>query len=614
VAGQAEQDHIVAAVALAGGAEGDVQAELNPRGEIQLAVMRQPQHEQPRRRIGPTVRGLLGAMPVLMERRGTADPTGRSTRANRFGQNAGDRTAIPECQPMSEEPTPEHDKPPSPWRRVVLRAQALRRPLLLMAGTGAVLGGLAGYWNAYQAVKGARASDPQAADALLTHGEQRTVAVLAFANLGDAAADDGFSEGVGEELVHVLSRVPGLRVIGRRSALEFKGQSVALTEVARRLQATYLVEGSVRRNGGSVRIAARLVNGSSGAVLWSGQFERSEQDLMAAQADLALQIAGGLKLPLDASTLAGSGTRSAEAWRLFMQAQRLPPGQRSVLYQRALALDPRFARAHVELAEEVLAGDWRGRDAPAVGAAMVPHLEAALRIDPRLALAHGRLATAAALADDLEAMRRHAANALQLDPGDMAALNWSAELALRDVRVEDSLALRRKMVDVEPLSPLARLHLAERLRLANQPAQALAAVEQALLLKPDWRAALVEKALVLLELGRRDEALALARPFAWVDVFVLAGSADDLASARRSTGLNEHRLAALALADGRYDIFFDHFEADHSDFMDRNIAMFDRALDPVREQPRFRAWLARHGMQDAHDKAQAWRAANPRPR
>ena len=505
---------------------------------------------------------------------------------------------------------------PRTWlHRAWARVLKLRRPLLMLAGVGAVLGGLAGYWNAWRAVKdvsivaAAPTADPTAAQP-----SARTLAVLAFANLGDDPADAVFAEGVGEELVHVLSRVTGLRVTARRSALQFQGKSVPMAEMARQLQVSYLVDGSVRRTGERVRIGAQLVDGGSGAVLWSGQFEREMKDAMAAQGDLALQIAQQLKLPLDAATLAGSGTKNVQAWQLFMQAQRLPPGKREPLYRQALALDPAFARVHVELAEEVLSGDWFGRDAAAVAGRMVPHLEAALRIDPRSALAHGRLATAAALANDLEAMSRHVRKALELDPGDMPGHNWSSELEWQAGRIDDALVLRRKMTELEPLSALARLHLAERLRLAQRPAQALVAVDQALLLKPDWRNALFEKAMILLALGRRDEALAIARRFDWVDVFAVAGSAQDLAAMRQRSGLSEHRMAALAFSEGRYDAFLDHFEKDHSDFMGRNTALYDIALDPVRGHPRFKAWLARYGMEQAHERAQAWRAANPAPR
>lgn len=509
---------------------------------------------------------------------------------------------------MDAEPGPASAQRVPLWRRAWARVQALRKPLLVVAGVGAVLGGLAGYWNAYrvvQDVSGTAAAPTAAAPAA------RTLAVLAFAHLGEGKADAVFAEGVGEELVHVLSRVKGLRVTARRSALQFKDKALPMAEMARQLQVAYLVDGSVRRTGERVRIGAQLVDGASGTVLWSGQFERDLKDAMAAQGDLALQIAQQLQLPLDAATLAGSGTRNTQAWQLFMQAQRLPRGQRGELYRQALALDPAFARVYVELAEEELGNPVPGRDSAAVGARMVPHLEAALRIDPRLALAHGRLATSAALRDDLEAMRRHARQALELDPNDMPGRNWTAELALADVRIGDALAQRRAMAEIEPLDPLARLHLAELLRLAQQPQAALAVIDEALLLKPGWTPAEVEKAMILRVLGRRDEALVLARRHDWVEVFGLAGSEEDLAALRRRQGLSEHRQAALAFFEGRYEPFFEHFERDHSDFMDRNRALLEPMLDPVRSHPRFKAWLARHGMEAAHDKAQVWRAANP---
>jgi adenylate cyclase len=514
---------------------------------------------------------------------------------------------------MSDEPPPTDSRREPAWRRAWARLQHLRRPLIVLAGVGTLLGGLAGYWNAYRAARdaaGERVSAPTRPAEL----SERTIAVLPFSNLGNDPADAAFAEGLGEELVHLLTRVKGLRVTARRSALQFKGQQLPMTDMAQRLQSAYLVDGSVRRMGDTVRIGAQLVDGRSGAVLWSGQFERDLKDVLAAQTDLALQVGRSLKLPLDASTLAGSGTKNLKAWQLFQQAQRQPPGDggREALYRQALALDPAFARVHVELAEEELQRHHRtGTDGRSAADSMVPHLEAALRIDPHLALAHGRLATAAAMRDDLETVARHARKALELDPGDAAGHHWTAELALHELRIDDALAEHRALVDLEPLAALARLHYGNLLRLTGQQSQALAPIEQALLLEPDWPEALFEKAMALLALGRREEALVIARRHNWIEIFGLAGSADDLAAARALSGLNEHRRASLAFFDGQYDTFFDHFEKDHSNFMDRNRAPFDPMLDRVREHPRFKAWLARHGMEQAHQKAQAWRAANP---
>ena len=152
--------------------------------------------------------------------------------------------------------------------------------------------------------------------------------------------------------------------------------------------------------------AGRRATGTP-AVLWSGQFERDLSDAMAAQSDLALQIGRGLKLPLDASTLAGSGTKNATAWQLFIQA---------------LALDPDFARAH-------------GRMATAMAMAMAVH-------------------------DDLQYVNRHERKALELDPGDPAGHHWTAELALQSLRVDEALAERHLLVELEPLHALPRLHLA----------------------------------------------------------------------------------------------------------------------------------------------------------
>jgi TolB-like protein len=112
----------------------------------------------------------------------------------------------------------------------------------------------------------------------------KSLAVLAFASLGDDKANEVLADGVSDELLDVLARVPGLRVVSRNSAFSFKGKSVPATEMARQLGVGYLVEGSVRRAGDRVRIAAQLTSGTDGAVRWSETFDREFKDVLAAQA------------------------------------------------------------------------------------------------------------------------------------------------------------------------------------------------------------------------------------------------------------------------------------------------------------------------------------------
>ncbi|HWH81210.1 MAG TPA: adenylate/guanylate cyclase domain-containing protein [Burkholderiaceae bacterium] len=498
-------------------------------------------------------------------------------------------------------------------------ASARRMPIRGIAVVGfiavaATVLGLGG-WRPWRA-QDARLPAAAAASAPAGVANQKTVAVLPFASLSEDKANEYFADGVTDELRNTLSRIPGLRVTARSSSSYFKGKTVPLTDMAHQLGVAYLVDGTVRKAGDHVRIGAQLVNAGDGAVLWSDTFDREFKDVLAAQAEVALQIAKKLKLPLDASSVVGSGTTNAEAWQTFLQAQRLPTGQRDGLYQRALALDPNFTRVYLAMAREAFGGSGPDQPRAERRALSVKYLNEALRIDPRTAEAYGRLASAEMLVDDMDAVRRNVRRALELDPNQIAAHNWQADLAMEAGRIDEALAERSMMLAFDPLSWLPRYQYARVLRLANQPAQALAVIDEALTLTPGndaARATQAEKAVILLRLGRRDEALTLARRIDDVDVLARAGTREDLVKLRRRTDLDAHDRAAVAMVGGQYDEFFDHLEAEHSVLPERCQVLFDPDVDPVRKLPRFKSWLEKYRLTAAHERAQAWRAANPAP-
>jgi tetratricopeptide (TPR) repeat protein len=416
---------------------------------------------------------------------------------------------------------------------------------------------------------------------------------------------------VSDELLNVLARVPGLRVVSRNSAHSFKGKSVPAPEMARQLGVGYLVEGSVRHAGERVRIAAQLTQGSDGAVLWSETFDRDFKDVLAAQAEVALQVAQKLKLPLDRSSLAGSGTSNAEAWQLVLEGRRRPLAEREPFYRRALALDPNFVQAHLQLANDAFESAWAGVDRPQARDRSVAHLETALRLDPRSAEAHGRMASAESLLDNTEAMRRHAKKALELNPNDLPGLHWSAVLAQEAGDMDQALSYFGRIADVEPLDAFAQYTFAKTLRLAGRPKTALTVVDRAMALGIDARDGNFFRALILADLGRRDQARALMQQVGSVNLEAELGSAEELAALDRRTDLNSHQRAWVDLALGRHEAFVAHAQEHVHDIGWRAEALFDPRFDPVRKLPAFVAWLEQCKLTPSHERAQAWRKANP---
>jgi TolB-like protein/tetratricopeptide (TPR) repeat protein len=508
-------------------------------------------------------------------------------------------------------PGPPEGLPPRTWRLRLLGWLArAKRPLLAVAAAGTVLSGLVGYWTTWRAVRG---GTPQELAVAKPGGALTTVAVMPFANLGDDKADEHFADGVTDELIHLLTRVRGLRVAPRLSSFYFKDKSVAATEAARQLGVAYLVDGSVRRSGGRVRITAQLVAAADGRVVWSRSHDRVFEEVLAAQSEIAIGIAGSLMPAIDPELgLSGSGTANPRAWQAYLEARRLPAGTREAAYRSVLALDPKFARVHTALAEDVLASASSGRLPPrAVHDRMTKHLEEALRIDPRDDHAWGLMGAAAQLVDDVAALREVARRALETDRDSAAGSGWLAEVKLLEGDIGAALPLLRLMAERLPLVDWARNHHVQALRLANRPAEALEAAEQALALDPENAWAQGEKVRSMLALGRLDEALALARQRNMHTILIRYGTADDLAALQQRKDLDAHAQAWLRFAAGHPESVVEHLEAAHSSIQARNRVIFDPEYDPLRGLASFKTWLAAHGLTEAHERALAWRAANP---
>jgi TolB-like protein len=214
----------------------------------------------------------------------------------------------------------------------------------------------------------ATASEPDEHETLAN-----SVAVLAFDNLSDDKGSEYFSDGISEELLTVLQKIPGLHVAARTSAFSFKGKNVTAQEIGQKLGVAHLVEGSVRKAGAVVRIAARLTRTDTGEQLWSENFTRDLKDVFAVQTELAQTIVGQLsgQLTNDAADPAAKaaiqaqvqaaekgGTKNVEAHEHYLQGRfhtnrysEKSADEALVEYQRAVELDPSFALAWAGLAE-----------------------------------------------------------------------------------------------------------------------------------------------------------------------------------------------------------------------------------------------------------------------
>lgn len=460
-----------------------------------------------------------------------------------------------------------------------------------------------------------------------------SVAVLAFADLSEARNGEYFSDGISEELLNVLAKVPGLRVAARTSSFYFKGKNLPVPEIASKLDVGYVVEGSVQRAGNRVKITAQLIK-ADGFHVWSDTFTRDVKDVFALQEEIAGLIATNLQLKLGA----GAGTASATDPRtvdLYLRAReavrrRTTDGfvEAERLLEQALEIQPDFARARATLADvwllqwnnQELIGQFGQRSSPRL-ARIRTEIDAALKLDPGLAEAHAALGALYLeewkFPEAVAELRR----ATALNPSYASAHQWLARALLADGRLDEALAEGQIAATLDPLSHRIQDNLSSFLDMAGRTEEALVVIERALAIMPDSDQALAFKAAYLDRLGRHDEALVAARravqldPFwrDWVyDVFVSASHKAEADAWPRTSGDNDARASFYRdLALGRADRAAAGLDAESTNWRDAAGFLFSRQYDSLRNDPRFVKFIGTLGLTEAYARARAWRAAHP---
>src|SRR6266853_764197 len=356
--------------------------------------------------------------------------------------------------------------------------------LLILALLLAIGGGL--LWRFASITRGPTEQPVAARPAAESKSEvnANSVAVLAFANLSDDEGSEYFSDGISEELLTVLQKIPGLHVAARTSAFWFKGKNATTQEIGGKLGVAHLVEGSVRKARDVVRIAARLTQAETGEQLWSENYTRDLKDVFAVQTELAQTIVGQLsgqltnaaadpaaKAAIQAQVQAAEkgGTKNVEAHQHYLQGRfytnrhsEKSAGEALSEYQRAVELDLAFALAWAGLAQTHV---WycnfsteggragfdahlaRARETAARALALEPNLPEALRVRTDLQLNFDFAWKGAG-----ETLR----TALALAPADPALLTDAGTLAIAKGDAARGIALYREAVALDPVNPLAR--------------------------------------------------------------------------------------------------------------------------------------------------------------
>ncbi len=451
------------------------------------------------------------------------------------------------------------------------------------------------------------------------------VAVLPLVNVGGSTDGDYFADGMTDELAGALADVEGLRVAARSSAFALKGTQLDAAALGRALNVGALLEGSVRRAGGRLRVATQLVSAADGLTLWSHSYEREERDVFAVQDEIARAVANALSLALrGGGAVAGEHPANAEAHDLYLRGLyhfrkvTKPELLRSVaFYEQALARDSTYALAWAALAVswETLADDWvaPGEAYPKAKVAA----ERALSLDPRLPTAHTARGGVLYFYEWKPAeAEREFLRALALSASTPEVGLFYSDLLASTGRADSALALARRSHAADPLYVDMSTQFGDMLRITGRADEALAVYRAALDLEPNRSDAWQGIGDVLAARGRRAEALAAYRRLPGKGVLARVATAVTLVElgrrdeARRELAalvaesrrryVRAEQVAAVYVALGERDsafVWLDRALRDRSSGMMRLASpTMARYWDPIRADPRFRQLLREVGI------------------
>jgi TolB-like protein/Flp pilus assembly protein TadD len=407
----------------------------------------------------------------------------------------------------------------------------------------------------------------------------KSIAVLPFADMSEKHDQEYFADGMAEEILDLLAKIPGLHVPARTSSFYFKGKSEDIPTIARRLLVANVLEGSVRRSGNHVRVTVQLVRADNGYHLWSETYDRTLDDLFKVQDEIAGEVVKTLKISMDANVASRTvPTTSAEAHRLFLQAQFLlhhgsrdSPKRAARYYQQAIDLDPRFAEAWAGLSRALNAGgQGTGQDRHQVRELALHAAERAVALDPKLAAAHVALGTVRYELDwDWAAANTEYEMARSLDPDDPHALNGAGLIAAVHGRLSDALRLFEQAAARDPLNQWTYFALGGIYYAMGRFTDSLTATRKGGELASDPEGVHAELAWVLLAAGHKNEALAEIekevdpgfRAFALARAYIVLGRKGDADTALAEVEKNfaadkPYYIAALHALRGHRDQAF----------------------------------------------------------
>jgi TolB-like protein/Tfp pilus assembly protein PilF len=437
------------------------------------------------------------------------------------------------------------------------------------------------------ATTSAPATTPLPASALVAIPiTDKSVAVLPFADMSEKRDQEYFSDGMAEEIIDLLVKIPDLRVPARTSSFYFKGKPTKIPDIARELGVANVLEGSVRRSGNHLRVTAQLVRADNGYHLWSETYDRQMTDVLVVQDEIAIAVVKALKASLLDAPVARSVTATgSEAYTIYLQGRSLfetagfaSGTSKAIEYlEQSTHLNSDFAPAWATLSRAYVAnyldngvGTYAQVRGAAHGAA-----ERALKIDPLMAEAHIAMARVLTIDWNWQGAQRETDRALELDPASADVARNAFYLSLQLGRFDEGIEHAKKATVIDPVNYYNYMRLGDAEYYGGKLAESEADYRKAVELQPNADGLHSSLALVLLAEGKHDAALA--------EVSRVADDTERELTLPRvlyGVGRKEDADRALAIADSKYSAKWP-FEigvlyASRKDF-DRAFLWWDRA-------------------------------------
>ena len=449
-----------------------------------------------------------------------------------------------------------------------------------------------------------------------------SLAVLPFVNTGGGEDADWLSDGVTESLIVSLAQMPGLKVMSRNAVFRYKGKETDAREAARQLGVRAVLTGRIVERAKQLSVSAELVDARDGSALWGENYDRQMSDILTVQQDITARISEKLRLKLsgeEKQKLAKQGTDNPEAYQLYLKGKYFASKftkegfDKGLGYLRqAVSIDPNYARAYEGISYAYQIADDSLLPPSEVCPKSTEAAKKAIALDDSLSEGHTDLAALYFwYAYDWSAARREFQRAIQLNPNSSFAHEYYGWFLVTLGDEANGIAEGRKALDLDPLSAEAAVLLAQDLYLVRRNREALDLLKKVIDLKPDYPLAYAQLGMVYLVQGQTKEAIAAlvkgrqVGPLDWTSEILAAAYAADGNRAEALKILNElddrEKRDEFVPAYYRAYVYLRLSERDRAlaalekDYEHRSPNMtymkLDPALDPLHNEPRFRALL-----------------------